>query len=89
MIGGKCRNNSGSHDPTLSKAHYKNLVLNTENLESGLTMSAGDPQVPGKKYLPVMHPRLRIRIFPRMKTDPGNDFNFLQVFAGTYGLPTT
>ena len=51
--------------------------------ESGLTTSAGDPQVPGQKYLQVLHLRLRISSFPWIMADPGIDFGFLRVLADT------
>ena len=51
--------------------------------ESGLTMSAGDPQVPGQKYLQVLHLQLQIRLFPQIMADPGIDFGFLRVLADT------
>ena len=52
----------------------------------GLTTSAGDPgmpQVPGQKYLQVLHLRLQISSFPRIMADPGIDFGFLQVLVNT------
>ena len=45
--------------------------------------SAGRPQVPAKKYLQVMHLQIWIRLFPWIMADPGDDFGFFQVPAGT------